>query len=87
MKKSCKLASEKTTNCSLNSAPVMAANLENIHEIYNIFCQKNRMNADIINLFDRFSPFSEAEALEDGEAARHLGLSADSAAVPLQNVP
>ena len=57
----------------------MTANLENIHEIYNIFCQKNRMNADIINLFDRFSPFSEAEALEDGEAARHLGLSADSA--------
>ena len=66
----------------------MTANLENIHEIYNIFfCQKNRMNADIINLFDRFSPFSEAEALEDGEAARRLGLSADSAAVPLQNVP
>ena len=24
----------------------MTANLENIHEIYNIFCQKNRMNAD-----------------------------------------
>ena len=65
----------------------MTANLENIHEIYNIFCQKNRMNADIIHLFDRFSPFSEAEALEDGEAARRLGLSADSAAVPLQNVP
>ena len=32
----------------------MTANLENIHEIYNIFCQKNRMNADIINLFDHF---------------------------------
>lgn len=32
----------------------MKANLDNIHEIYNIFCQKNRMNADIINLFDRF---------------------------------
>ena len=31
----------------------MTANLENIHEIYNIFCQKNRMNADIINLFDQ----------------------------------
>ena len=37
--------------------------------------------------FRPFSPFSDAEALEDGEAARHLGLSADSAAVPLQNVP
>ena len=37
--------------------------------------------------FRPFSPFSEAEALEDGEAARRLGLSADSAAVPLQNVP
>ena len=32
----------------------MTANLENIHEIYNIFCQKNRMNADIIHLFDHF---------------------------------
>ena len=32
----------------------MTANLENIHEIYNIFCQKNRVNADIINLFDQF---------------------------------
>ena len=32
----------------------MKANLENIHEIYNIFCQKNRMNADIINLFGHF---------------------------------
>ena len=32
----------------------MTANLENIHEIYNIFCQKNRMNADIINFFDHF---------------------------------
>ena len=32
----------------------MTANLENIHKIYNIFCQKNRMNADIINLFDHF---------------------------------
>ena len=53
-RKSCKLASEKKTNCNLNSAPVMTANLENIHEIYNIFCQKNRMNADIINLFDHF---------------------------------
>ena len=37
--------------------------------------------------FRPFSPFSDAEALEDGEAARRLGLSADSAAVPLQNVP
>ena len=37
--------------------------------------------------FRSFSPFSDAEALEDGEAARRLGLSADSAAVPLQNVP
>lgn len=34
--------------------------------------------------FRPFSPFSDAEALEDGEAARRLGLSADSAAVPLQ---
>ena len=38
-------------------------------------------------IFRPFSPFSDAEALEDGEAARRLGLSADSAAVPLQNVP
>ena len=34
--------------------------------------------------FRPFSPFSDAEALENGEAARCLGLSADSAAVPLQ---
>ena len=34
--------------------PVMTANIENIHEIYNIFCQKTRINADIINLFDHF---------------------------------
>ena len=26
----------------------MTVNLDNIHEIYNIFIQKNRMNADII---------------------------------------
>ena len=32
----------------------MAANLDNIHEIYNIFLQKNRMHADIITLFRRF---------------------------------
>ena len=32
----------------------MKANLENIHEIYNIFSQKNRMNVDIINLFGCF---------------------------------
>ena len=32
----------------------MAANLDNIHEIYNIFLQKNRMHADIITLFSRF---------------------------------
>ena len=32
----------------------MAANLDNIHEIYNIFIQKNRMHADIITLFRRF---------------------------------
>ncbi len=32
----------------------MKANLENIHEIYNIFCQKNRMSANISILFDRF---------------------------------
>ena len=31
----------------------MKANLENIHDLYNIFCQKNRMNADIIYLFGR----------------------------------
>lgn len=37
--------------------------------------------------FRPFSPFSEAEALEDGEAARRFGLSTDSAAVPFQNVP
>ena len=32
----------------------MTANLDNIHEIYNIFLQKNRMHADIITLFRRF---------------------------------
>ena len=32
----------------------MTANLDNIHEIYNIFIQKNRMHADIITLFRRF---------------------------------
>ena len=32
----------------------MTANLDNIHEIYNIFIQKNRMHSDIITLFRRF---------------------------------
>ncbi len=32
----------------------MIANLDNVHEIYNIFIQKNRMLADIITLFRRF---------------------------------
>ena len=32
----------------------MKANLENNHEIYNFFCQKDRMNAAVIYLFDRF---------------------------------
>ena len=39
------------TNCNLNSALIMTANLENIHDIYNIFCRKNRMNADIIKYY------------------------------------
>ena len=64
----------------------MTANIENIHEIYNIFCKKLAWT-QTLSIFRPFSPFSEAEALEDGEAARRLGLSADSAAVPLQNVP
>lgn len=32
----------------------MTAKLENIHDKYNIFCQKNRTNADIISLFEHF---------------------------------
>ena len=65
----------------------MTANLENIHEIYNIFLPEESHERRYYQSFRLFSSFSEAEALEDGEAARRLGLSADSAAVPLQNVP
>lgn len=35
----------------------MGANLDNIHEIYNILCHKNEKNAYIIMLFSRFLLF------------------------------
>lgn len=52
--KSRKLAVVKQNQLQLDSKPVMTANLDNIHEIYNIFCQKKRMHAYFIKLFDCF---------------------------------
>lgn len=50
----------------------MTANLDNIHEIYNIFCQKNRMTGDIINLFDRFRL---SQTLRYLKMEKHQGVS------------
>ena len=52
----------------------MTTNLENIHEIYNIFLPEESHERRYYQSFQSFSPFLVAEALEDGEAAmRYMG--------------